>query len=76
MLFNDRRNKARNPANQGLVDQAMSDIKVARSNTKMATANAKSAAQAAEKAGANTPEFKATMKSVNKLKKSYMKGTY
>jgi ribosome maturation protein Sdo1 len=62
MLFNDRRNKARNPANQGLVDQAMNDIKVARSNTKMATANAKSAMKAVKKAGANTPEFKAIMK--------------
>ena len=76
MLFNDRRNKARNPANQGLVDQAMNDIKVARSNTMAATANAKSAMKADKQTGANTPEFKATMKSVNKLKKSYMKGTY
>jgi hypothetical protein len=76
MLFNDRRSMAKNPANQTLVDKAMSDIKVARNNRITATSNAKSAAQAVEKAGANTPEFKATMKSVNKLKKSYMKGTY
>ena len=62
MLFNDRRNKARNPANQGLVDQAMSDIKVARSNTTAATANAKSAMKAVKQTGANTPEFKAIMK--------------